>query len=92
MARTGAAAVISVERFFELSLLGLVASGYLAVVSSGYLDTPTAVLAAAGLCLRALLITGAADHVPAADGIQHSILEAVHNPGGDAQCAEHDRQ
>jgi transglutaminase-like putative cysteine protease len=46
----------SVERFFELSLLGLVAAGYLAVAGSGFLDTPTTVLVAAGLLLRALLV------------------------------------
>ena len=48
----------SVERFFQFSLLGLVASGYLAVAGSGYLDTPTIVLTAAGLLLRGLLIYG----------------------------------
>ena len=48
----------AVERFFQFSLLGLVASGYLAVAGSGYLDTPTLVLTAAGLLLRALLIAG----------------------------------
>jgi transglutaminase-like putative cysteine protease len=48
----------SVERFFQLSLLGLVASGYLAVAGSGYLDTPTIALTAAGLFLRALGICG----------------------------------
>jgi hypothetical protein len=47
-----------VERFFQFSLLGLVASGYLAVAGSGYLDTPTIVLTAAGLLLRGLLIYG----------------------------------
>jgi hypothetical protein len=47
-----------VERFFQVSLLGLVTSGYLAVAGSGYLDTPTVVLTAAGLVLRALLVFG----------------------------------
>ena len=46
----------SVERFFQFSLLGLVASGYLAVAGSGYLDIPTIALTAAGLLLRGLLI------------------------------------
>jgi transglutaminase-like putative cysteine protease len=50
--------VPSVERFFQLSLLGLVASGYLAVAGSGYLDIPTIVLTAAGLVVRALAICG----------------------------------
>ncbi|MGI8990956.1 MAG: transglutaminase TgpA family protein [Bryobacteraceae bacterium] len=58
MVRTGAAE--SVERFFQFSLLGLVASGYLAVAGSGYLDLPTMVLTAAGLLLRALMIAGIA--------------------------------
>jgi len=48
----------SVERFFQFSLLGLVASGYLAVAGSGYLDTPTIALTGAGLVLRGLLIWG----------------------------------
>jgi hypothetical protein len=48
----------SVERFFQFSMLGLVASGYLAVAGSGYLDTPTIALTAAGLVLRGLLIRG----------------------------------
>jgi transglutaminase-like putative cysteine protease len=48
----------SVERFFQFSLLGLVASGYLAVAGSGYLDIPTVALTAAGLLLRGLLICG----------------------------------
>jgi hypothetical protein len=46
----------SIERFFQFSLLGLVASGYLAVAGSGYLDTPTIALTAAGLLLRGLVI------------------------------------
>ncbi|HTB12665.1 MAG TPA: DUF3488 and transglutaminase-like domain-containing protein [Bryobacteraceae bacterium] len=47
-----------VERFFEFSLLGMVASGYFAVASSGYLDLPTAVLTLAALCLRTLMAAG----------------------------------
>ncbi len=58
MARSEASAAASVERFFQFSLLGLVTSGYLAVAGSGYLDTPTVALTAAGLLLRALLIAG----------------------------------
>src|SRR6266568_4706318 len=58
MPRADASAVISVERFFQFSLLGLVASGYLAVAGSGYLDAPTVVLTAAGLLLRGMLIYG----------------------------------
>jgi transglutaminase-like putative cysteine protease len=58
MHRTTTGSVSPVDRFFEFSLLGLLASGYLAVVSSGYLDTPTIVLTAAALILRALLASG----------------------------------
>src|SRR4029077_2843038 len=59
MSRQDAGAAVSVERFFQFSLLGLVASGYLAVAGSGYLDTPTVALTTAGLLLRGLLICGA---------------------------------
>jgi hypothetical protein len=58
MPRPVANAALSVERFFQFSLWGLVASGYLAVAGSGYLDTPTVMLTGAGLLLRALLIAG----------------------------------
>src|SRR5690349_19014052 len=58
MARSDASAAVSVERFFQFSLLGLVASGYLAVAGSGYLDNATVALAGAGLLARALLIAG----------------------------------
>src|SRR5450432_1873124 len=58
MPRADASAAISVERFFQFSLLGLVSSGYLAVAGSGYLDTATIALTAAGLLLRGLSIGG----------------------------------
>jgi transglutaminase-like putative cysteine protease len=58
MPRFDVNAAVSVERFFQFSLLGLVASGYLAVAGSGYLDVPTIALTAAGLLLRGLLICG----------------------------------
>ncbi|MGH9663745.1 MAG: DUF3488 and transglutaminase-like domain-containing protein, partial [Bryobacteraceae bacterium] len=48
-----------VERFFEFSLLGLLASGYLAVVGSGFLDFATISLTGAGLLLRALMVARA---------------------------------
>src|ERR1700687_892827 len=47
-----------VDRFFQFSLLGLLASGYLAVAGSGYLDTPTIALTAIGLVLRGVMICG----------------------------------
>jgi transglutaminase-like putative cysteine protease len=58
MAPQDAAATLSIERFFGFSLLGLVASGYLAVAGSGYLDAPTIALTSAGLLLRALVLAG----------------------------------
>jgi transglutaminase-like putative cysteine protease len=47
-----------VERFFEFSLLGMLASGYFAVVASGYLDWPTAALTLGALLLRILMAAG----------------------------------
>src|ERR1700730_8970196 len=52
------AAVSPVEKFFEFSLLGLLASGFLAVVGSGYLDIPTIVVTAAALLARMLSSAG----------------------------------
>jgi protein-glutamine gamma-glutamyltransferase len=49
---------LPVERFFQFSLLGLVASGYLAVAGSAYLDVPTVVLTGCGILLRALELAG----------------------------------
>ena len=57
MPRAGINPQLSVERFFQLSVLGLVTSGYLAVAGSGYLDPPTILLTGLGLLLRALLVT-----------------------------------
>ena len=45
-----------VDKFFQFSLLGLLTSGYLAVVGSGYLDTPTIVVAGTALLIRALMV------------------------------------
>lgn len=50
--------VSQVDRFFELSLLGLLASGFLAVAGSGYLDAPTVVITAAALLMRVLVVAG----------------------------------
>lgn len=47
-----------VNRFFEFSLLGMLAAGYFAVLGSGFLDWPTAALTLLGLCLRALTVAG----------------------------------
>ena len=58
MPRPGINPQLSVERFFQLAVLSLVANGYLAVAGSGYLDLPTVILTGLGLLLRALLVTG----------------------------------
>ena len=47
-----------VNRFFEFSLLGMLAAGYFAVLGSGYLGWPTAMFTLLGLCLRALAVAG----------------------------------
>src|SRR5580700_2359018 len=51
----------TVERFFEFSLLGMLASGYFAVATSGFLDLPIAVLTLGALCLRTLMAAGIID-------------------------------
>ena len=58
------AAPRAVNRFFEYSLLGMLTAGYCAVVGSGYLDWPTAVLALLGLCARALAVAGVIELEP----------------------------
>jgi protein-glutamine gamma-glutamyltransferase len=58
MARLRAAATSPVERFFQFSVLGFVASGYLAVVGSGFLDFPTTLLMATALVIRTLYAAG----------------------------------
>ena len=58
MARAGGAATSPVEQFFQFSVLGLLASGYLAVAGSGFLDLPTTALMAAALAVRALFSAG----------------------------------
>lgn len=65
----------SVDLFFEVCLLGLLTSGYLAVAGSGYLDTPTALLTALGLILRACLVfTGA--QLPLSPGVVNGLTIA----------------
>src|SRR5258706_13569312 len=49
-------AVSPVERFFEFSLLGLLASGFLAVVASVFRDMPAMLSPAVALILRPLIV------------------------------------
>lgn len=58
MPTSAAAGFAPVERFFQFSLLGLLTSGFLAIVGSGALDALSASLVAVSLLLRALLVTG----------------------------------
>lgn len=48
----------TVDRLFELCLLGMVASGYCAVAGSGYLDLSTVLITAAALLVRFTKATG----------------------------------
>ena len=58
MTSVAAAPASPADKFFEFSLLGLLASGFLAVVGSGYLDAPTMLITAAALVVRALSTAG----------------------------------
>ena len=51
-------AIPTLERVFEISLLGMMASGYFAVAGSGTLDPLTAALTGAGLLWRLLQVMG----------------------------------
>lgn len=50
-----------VDRFFEFSLLGMLAAGYFALAGSGYLDWPTSTFGLVALCLRGLMAAGVID-------------------------------
>jgi len=39
-------------------MIGLVASGFIALAGSGHVDAPTFALVCAGLCLRAAMVMG----------------------------------
>jgi hypothetical protein len=53
-----------IGRTFEYALLGMLASGYLAVLGSRMLDWPATVFGAAGLILRALMTAGVVHFEP----------------------------
>jgi hypothetical protein len=48
----------SIERVFQFSLLGLIATAWFALAGSGYLDRPTLFLTLAGLLVRAAMTAG----------------------------------
>lgn len=58
MGSVSAAPSSPADRFFDFSLLGLLASGFLAVVGSGYLDMPTMLITTGALLTRALIAAG----------------------------------
>ena len=47
----------NIDRFFEYSLLGMLASGFFAVLGSGFLDLPTAAVMTCGLVARVLTLS-----------------------------------
>lgn len=53
-----AAPPFAVNRFFEFSLLAMLSCGYVAVLLTGFLDPPTAIVAACALVVRGLLAAG----------------------------------
>jgi protein-glutamine gamma-glutamyltransferase len=48
----------TVERFFQFSLLGMLASGFLALAGSGHLDWPSQIVLLAALLARAAKVSG----------------------------------
>ena len=49
---------VAVERVFQCALLGMLATGYFALLGTGFLDWPTALVTLAALCARALMVAG----------------------------------
>lgn len=64
-----------VDRFFEFSLLGLLASGFFAVAGSGYLDAPTLIITATALLVRASMSAGLF-HLEIPNGIVNALTLA----------------
>jgi hypothetical protein len=46
----------AIERVYQCALLGMLASGYFALLGTGFLDWPTAFITLAALCARALVV------------------------------------
>ena len=51
---------VAIERVFQCALLGMLASGYFALLGTGFRDWPTAVITLAALCGRGLMVAGVA--------------------------------
>ena len=67
----------AVERFYQLAVLGLVASGYAGVALTGYLDHPTLVFMGLALLTRALQIFGVIRVVLPARLVELSALACI---------------
>ncbi len=65
------------EAFFQFSLWGLAATGYLAVLATGRLDWPTALLAALGLAGRLLILRGWMGVPLSAGGVRLATLAYI---------------
>ena len=65
MKRSGATAAASIERFFRISLLALVASGALSAAVCGWWDAPTMALTVVALVWRGARLAGARPSLPA---------------------------
>ncbi len=48
----------NIDRFFEYSVLGMLASGFFAVLGSGFLDLASAIVMTAALVVRVLMLSG----------------------------------
>ena len=67
----------AVERFYQLAVLGLVASGYAGVALTGYLDHPTLIFMGLALVARALQIFGVIRLVLPARMVEISALACI---------------
>jgi transglutaminase-like putative cysteine protease len=75
---SASAPAFTAARVHEYALLGMLASGYFAVLGSGELDPLTAVVTLAALCLRGLMIAGVVNlEVPAALVAAATVIYAV---------------
>ena len=58
MALNGVQRETAANRFFQISIWVMLASGYLAIAGSGALDIPSVLVTGAALLLRALVLAG----------------------------------
>jgi len=89
MRRSGATEAASIERFFRISLLALVASGALTAAVCGWWDAPTLALTAFALAWRGARLAGIGPSPPpfavaalALAWCGFSLIDAWHSPRG----------